>query len=78
MTNDAHTVVLATRNAGKLRELRRSSSLVFGCRLNGGGGPESPRRDRRSSRSTTFEENASAKARYFVSRDVAGGLSSRN
>jgi XTP/dITP diphosphohydrolase len=68
-----HTVVLATRSAGKLRELRPMFAAV-GVRvvdLAEVGVPESPEEDEIES-FDSFEENAVAKARYFFER--CGGL----
>lgn len=68
-----HTVVLATRSAGKLRELRPIFAAV-GVRvmdLAEAGVAESP--DEAAIESfATFEENAIAKARYFFER--CGGV----
>ena len=68
-----HSVVLATRSAGKLRELRPIFAAV-GVRvldLAEAGVAESP--DEAAIESfATFEENAIAKARYFFER--CGGL----
>lgn len=66
-------LVLATRNAGKLRELRPIFDAV-GVRvldLNEAGVPESPHESAIES-FDTFEENALAKARHFFAR--CGGL----
>jgi len=67
------TVVLATRSAGKLRELRPifAEAGVHVLDLADAGVPESP--DEATIESfDTFEENALAKARYFFAR--CGGL----
>jgi XTP/dITP diphosphohydrolase len=67
------TVVLATRSAGKLRELRPIFATV-GVRvldLAEAGVPETPE-ESGIERFETFEENSLAKARYFFDR--CGGL----
>jgi XTP/dITP diphosphohydrolase len=68
-----HSVVLATRNAGKLRELRPifAAAGVRVLDLTDAGVAESPDEDAIES-FETFEENAIAKARYFFER--CGGV----
>lgn len=68
-----HTVVLATRSAGKLRELRPifAAAGVRVLDLADAGIEETPAEDSIES-FDTFEENALAKARYFFER--CGGL----
>jgi XTP/dITP diphosphohydrolase len=65
--------LLATRSAGKLRELREifSSLGLEVVDLSGLGIPESPAEDDLE-RYDTFEENALAKTRYFF--ELSGGL----
>jgi len=68
------TVLVATRNAGKLRELRPMLAEA-GWRaidLAEAGIPEDPAAEERIEAHDTFEENALAKARYFHAR--ASGL----
>jgi XTP/dITP diphosphohydrolase len=70
---DVEAVVLATRSAGKLRELRPIFAAV-GVRvldLAEAGVPEAAE-EAEIERFETFEENAVAKARYFF--DLCGGL----
>ncbi len=65
--------LLATRSAGKLRELREIFA-EFGVRVTDVSSlciPESPAEEQLE-RYETFEENALAKARYFF--DISGGL----
>ena len=69
----AQVLLLATRSAGKLRELREIFD-EFGLEvtdLSSLGIPESLAEDQLE-RFETFEENALAKARYFF--DISGGL----
>ncbi len=64
-------VVLATRNAGKLRELRPifAEACIEAIDLDEAGIPESASEDELEVHET-FEENALAKARWFASRSA--------
>lgn len=73
MSRESLRLVLATRNPGKVREIRRILAewpWVEVIGLDDAGVPESPDEDAVEAYET-FEENALAKARYFAARTGA-------